>query len=73
MMVEPGLWEKLIKAFEQYPGILALLVVVYLLYRIIQGKDITIKELLAISKGDTDRTSKLIVLLEILVNRKEEG
>ena len=71
MMSDPGMWDKIIKAFEQYPGILALLVVIYLLYRIIQSKDVTIKEMLSISQGDIERTSKLTTLLEILVNRKE--
>jgi hypothetical protein len=65
------IWEKFIKAFEQYPGILALLVVIYLLYRIIQGKDETITNLLEISQGDIERTSKLTALLEILVNKRE--
>jgi hypothetical protein len=70
-MTDPSIWEKLIKAFEQYPGILALLVVIYLLYRIIQGKDETITNLLEISQGDIERTSKLTALLEILVNKRE--
>jgi hypothetical protein len=70
-MADPGLWDKIFKALEQYPGILALLVVIYWLYRIIQGKDITITNLLEISQGDIERTSKLTALLEILVNRKE--
>ena len=70
-MSDPGIWEKLIKAFEQYPAVLALLIVIYLLYRIIQGKDSTITNLLEISQGDIERTSKLTALLEILVNKRE--
>ena len=71
-MADPGRWEKLIKAFEQYPAVLALLVVIYLLYRIIQSKDVTIKDLIAIAHGDIERTVKLTTLLEILVAKKED-
>lgn len=65
------MWDKILKAFEQYPGILALLIVIYMLYLIIQSKDATIKEMLQISQGDIERTSKLTALLEILVQKKE--
>ena len=62
----------LIKALEQYPAILALLFVVYLLFRIILAKDVTMKELITLQKEDLERTTKLTTLLEILISRKEE-
>jgi hypothetical protein len=65
------MWDKLLKALEQYPAVLALLVVIYMLYLIIQSKDATIKEMLQISQGDIERTSKLTALLEILVSKRE--
>jgi hypothetical protein len=71
-MSEPGMWENLLKAFVIYPSIMALLVVNYFLYKIINNKDTTIKELITISKGDIERTVKLTTLLEILVNKKGE-
>jgi hypothetical protein len=64
-MSDPGVWEKIIKAFEQYPGYLLALIVIYIMYKII-------KELMLISKGDTERMSKLITLLEILVHKRED-
>jgi hypothetical protein len=69
---DPGMWENLLKAFVVYPSIIALLIVNYFLYKIIVGKDVTIKELITISKGDIERTVKLTTLLEILVSRKGE-
>lgn len=70
-MTDPGIFEKIVKAFEAYPGYLLALIVIYLLYKIIQSKDDTIRELLTISQGDIERTSKLTTLLEVLVSRKE--
>lgn len=70
-MTDPSFWENIFRSFIQYPAILALLIVNYWLYKIVQSKDVTIKELLQISQGDIERTSKLTALLEILVNRKE--
>ena len=59
--MDSTLWERIIKAFEQYPGYLLALIVIYIMYKII-------RELLLISKGDTERMSKLITLLEIFVH-----
>jgi hypothetical protein len=71
-MTDPTVWDRIVKAFESQPIALALLIVIFLLYRIIQGKDVTIKELLIISKGDIERNSKVIAILEILLSRREE-
>jgi hypothetical protein len=71
-LTDAGTIENLLKAFVIYPSIVALLVVNYFLYKIIVGKDTTIKELITISKGDIERTVKLTTLLEILVSRKED-
>jgi hypothetical protein len=71
-LTDAGTIENLLKAFVIYPSIVALLVVNYFLYKIIVGKDTTIKELITISKGDIERTVKLTTLLEILVSRKDD-
>jgi len=72
-MTDVTIWDHIVKAFESQPIALALLIVIFLLYRIIQSKDSTIKELLVISKGDIERNSKVIAILEILLSRREEA
>jgi hypothetical protein len=72
-MTDVTIWDRIVKAFESQPIALALLIVIFLLYRIIQSKDSTIKELLVISKGDIERNSKVIAILEILLSRREEA
>ena len=73
MVDTPNFLEKIIKAFEQYPAILALLVVIYLMYLIIRSKDVTIKDLIAIAHGDIQRNSRVVALLEMLVYGKKEA
>jgi hypothetical protein len=58
-----------IEIFKFAPAIAALLAVIYLMYKIIQRKDETIKDLVKLSELDTARQAKMITLLEILVNR----
>jgi type IV secretory pathway VirB3-like protein len=58
-----------IEVFKFAPAIAALLAVIYLMYKIIQRKDETIKDLVKLSEQDTARSAKMITLLEILVNR----
>jgi hypothetical protein len=61
-MMDPAIWEKILKSLEQYPGVVALLVVIYWGYRVIQKMN-------EVSKGDIERMSRLTTLLEILVNK----
>jgi F420-0:gamma-glutamyl ligase-like protein len=61
--------ETWIEIFKFAPAIAALLAVIYLMYKIIQRKDETIKDLVKLSEQDTARQAKMITLLEILVNR----
>lgn len=68
-MLDPTIFERLLDTFKQYPGILALLFVIYWLFRLLYKKDETIKELLQLSKVDIERSNKLLILLEILVSR----
>ena len=58
-----------IEIFKFAPAILALMIVIYLLYKIIMKKDETITKLVNGSQTDIERESKMITLLEILVNR----
>ena len=69
--MDPGFFEKILVALKEYPGVLSLLCVIYWLCRIIQAKDGVIKDLIALSQGDTERTTKLTTLIEILVGRRE--
>jgi len=59
----------LIEIFKLSPAIAALLIVIVLLCRIIVKKEETILELIKLSKEDMARQTKMITLLEILVNR----
>lgn len=69
--MEPTTFDMVLNAFREYPGILALLIIIYFLFRTLRDKDQVIKDFLQISQGDTERMTKLSTLLEILVNRKE--
>lgn len=55
------------------PAIFALLAVIYWLYRIILAKDATTAQLVTAQKGDIERQSKIIALLEVLVHRADRG
>jgi hypothetical protein len=59
----------LMEVFKFAPAVLALLAVIYLMYKIIIKKDETISKLVDSSKMDIARESKMITLLEILVSR----
>ncbi len=59
----------LIEIFKLSPAIAALLIVIILLYRIIVKKEETIQQLTKLGMEDMARQSKMITLLEILVNR----
>ena len=63
----------LIEIFKFTPAIVALLVVIYLLYKIIIKKDDTINKLVNGTQADIERQSKMLTLLEILVNRANES
>jgi len=63
----------LIEIFKFTPAIVALLLVIYLLYKIIIKKDETINKLVNGTQADIERQSKMLTLLEILVNRASES
>mgnify|MGYP001818879772 CR=1 FL=1 len=62
----------LVDLFKFAPAVMALLAVIYLLYRIIVKKDETINKLVNGTQADIERQSKMLTLLEILVNRGME-
>lgn len=65
----------LIEIFKFAPAIISLFGVIYLLYKIIIKKDETITTLVNGTQADIERFSKMLTLLEILVNRgqREKG
>jgi succinate dehydrogenase hydrophobic anchor subunit len=62
-----------IEIFKLAPAIVALLCVIYLMYKIIMKKDETIKDLVKLSEADIARQAKIITLLEILVTKGREA
>jgi hypothetical protein len=69
-MIEVINGDKLLKAFEFAPAIIALLVVIYLQYKQLRAKDQTIEKMVDISEFDTNHHSKVLTLLEVLVNNR---
>lgn len=61
--------EVVIELFKFTPAIVALLCVIFLLYKIIIRKDETINRLVNGSQADIERQAKMLTLLEILVSR----
>lgn len=64
-ILDPSFW---VRVLEISPAIFALLTVIYLLYRLLVAKDKVIADLVAAGQGDIERQSKMITLLEVLVN-----
>ncbi len=64
--MDPSNW---IEFFKFSPAIAALLIVIFLLYRLLIRRDDLLQVLVEKSKEDAQRQSKLIALLEILVSR----
>lgn len=65
--------QHLLEAFKYAPAIIALLIVIWLLYRLLKSRDQVLQKLVEVSKGDSERYGKLITLLEILVHQKTEA
>jgi succinate dehydrogenase hydrophobic anchor subunit len=65
----PEFLEKFIEIFKLAPAIAALLMVIWLMYKIILKKDETLKAVVEQSKEDAAMWTKITTLLEILVNR----
>jgi len=63
----------MIELFKISPAIIALLVVIYLMYKLLVRRDEIIQQIIQKTKSDMERQSKLIALLEILVARKGNG
>jgi predicted PurR-regulated permease PerM len=63
--------EHVLEAFKASPVIVALLLVIFLLFWLLKSKDTALNKLIEVSRSDSERYGKLITLLEILVNRKE--
>ena len=65
--------ELVAELFKLAPAVIALFGVIYLMYRIILTKDETINQLVTGGQSDIERQSRMVALLEILVNRAEHG
>ncbi len=62
-----------IEIFKTSPAVLALLAVIYFLYRIILAKDANMQSWVQSSQAEVERHSRMITLLEILVTRDKNG
>lgn len=65
--VDPTVW---LRALEISPAIAALLAVIYWLIRLIFQKDKAMHALVVANQGDIERGSKILTLLELLVQRQ---
>ncbi|KKM91174.1 hypothetical protein LCGC14_1231220 [marine sediment metagenome] len=61
--------ETVVEAFKYSPAIVALLLVIYMMYKLIIRKDEIIAKFVESDQGDIERQSKMVTLLEILVQR----
>lgn len=61
----PSFW---LRVLEISPAIAVLFAVIFLLYKLLVAKDKVIADLVAAGQGDIERQSKMITLLEVLVN-----
>jgi hypothetical protein len=65
--VDPTIW---LRALEISPAIAALLAVIYWLIRLIFNKDKAMHALVIANQSDIERGSKILTLLEMLVQRQ---
>jgi len=61
--------ETAFEAFKMAPAIVALLIVIYLLYKLQVKKDEIIAKLADGNQGDIERQTRMLTLLELLVKR----
>lgn len=62
--------ETIFEAFKYSPAIVALLIVIYLLYKLQIKKDEIIAKLAEGNQGDIERQTRMLTLLEVLVKRR---
>jgi hypothetical protein len=62
-----------IDVFKNQPGVLALMIVVGLLFKLLYRKDQLLQETIEGSKSDTAMLAKMLTLLEVLVGRRDGG
>ena len=62
--------ETVFEAFKMAPAIVALLIVIYLLYKLQIKKDEIIAKLAEGNQGDIERQTRMLTLLEVLVKRR---
>lgn len=63
-------WTTILEAFKFSPAIIALLIVIWLLYRLLIKKEESIHKIIKLDEDSEKRNEKIITLLEVLVNRK---
>jgi len=63
-------WTTILDAFKFAPAILALLIVIYLMYRLLIVKEESIHKIIRLDEDAQKRNEKILTLLEVLVNRK---
>jgi hypothetical protein len=65
-------WNVILKAFEIAPAIIALLIVIFLLYKLLVKKEETLAKILKLDEESEKRNERILTILEILVNRREK-
>jgi succinate dehydrogenase hydrophobic anchor subunit len=62
-------WLSFAEVFKMAPAVVAMLVVIWLMYKMILKKDETMQKMMEQTKDDATRWAKMLTLLEILVSR----
>lgn len=61
--------ESLLEAFKYAPAIVALLIVIVMLFRLLHKRDSMLERMIHATEEDINRQSKLITLLELIIQR----
>jgi hypothetical protein len=59
-------WNIILNLFKYTPGIAALLIVIYLMYKLLLKKEESLNKIIELNKDDQRRNEKILTLLEIL-------
>ena len=65
-------WPTVLEAFKFAPAVIALLIVIYLLYKLLLKKEDSITKIIKLDEEAEKRNERIITILEILVSRREK-
>jgi hypothetical protein len=63
-------WNTILEAFRFAPAVMALLIVIYLMYKLLIKKEESIHKIIKLDEESEKRNEKILTLLDVLVNRK---